>query len=111
MHALDCATMAEIVLLGEVTCPSGQLVLMDGGYLGLWSGDRAPEDVRQRGRSTGSPAARSTTSRSMASRSSTRCLTITAVSAASTRRCVPFRGRSRTATVSDARSPKATRTS
>ncbi|WP_200211070.1 hypothetical protein [Micromonospora coerulea] len=39
--------MAEIVPLGEVTCPSGQLVLMDGGYLGLWSGDRAPEDVRQ----------------------------------------------------------------
>jgi hypothetical protein len=39
--------VAEIVLLGEVTCPSGQLVLMDGGYLGLWSGDRAPEDVRQ----------------------------------------------------------------
>jgi hypothetical protein len=47
MRALDCATVAEIVLLGEVTCPSGQLVLMDGGYLGLWSGDRAPEDVRQ----------------------------------------------------------------
>jgi hypothetical protein len=47
MHALDCATVAEIVLLGEVTCPSGQLVLMDGGYLGLWSGDRAPDDVRQ----------------------------------------------------------------
>jgi hypothetical protein len=47
MHALDCATVAEIVLLGEVTCPSGQLVLMDGGYLGLWSGDRAPDDVQQ----------------------------------------------------------------
>jgi hypothetical protein len=47
MRALDCATVAEIVLLGEVTCPSCELVLMDGGYLGLWSGDRAPEDVRQ----------------------------------------------------------------
>lgn len=35
------------MLLGEVTCPSGQLVLMDGGYLGLWSGERAPENVRQ----------------------------------------------------------------
>ena len=32
-------------MLGEVTCPSGELVLMDGGYLGLWSGDGAPEDV------------------------------------------------------------------
>jgi hypothetical protein len=32
------------VVLGEVTCPSGHLVIMDGGYLELWSGDRAPED-------------------------------------------------------------------
>jgi hypothetical protein len=29
--------MAEIVKLGEVTCQSGQLVLMDGGYLWLWT--------------------------------------------------------------------------
>ncbi|WP_306208608.1 hypothetical protein [Actinoplanes sp. RD1] len=33
--------MADEVLLGEITCPSGALVLLDGGYLGLWSGDRA----------------------------------------------------------------------
>lgn len=39
--------VAEVVLLGEVTCPSGELVLMDGGYLGLWSGARSPEDVRE----------------------------------------------------------------
>jgi hypothetical protein len=32
--------------LGEVTAPSGDLLLMDGGYLGLWSGDRDPESVR-----------------------------------------------------------------
>jgi len=32
------------VVLGEVTCPSGQLVIMDGGYLDLWSGDRVPDD-------------------------------------------------------------------
>ncbi len=32
------------VVLGEVTCPSGQLVIMDGGYLEMWSGDRAPDD-------------------------------------------------------------------
>ncbi len=32
-------------MLGEVTCPSGELVLMDGGYLGLWSGERSPDDV------------------------------------------------------------------
>jgi hypothetical protein len=34
------------VVLGEITVPSGELVLIDGGYLGLWSGSRAPEDVR-----------------------------------------------------------------
>jgi hypothetical protein len=39
--------MAEIVKLGEVTCPSGQLVLMDGGYLGLWTDERSPEDARR----------------------------------------------------------------
>jgi hypothetical protein len=33
------------VELGSVTCPSGQLVLVDGGYLGLWSGDRSPDEV------------------------------------------------------------------
>jgi hypothetical protein len=32
--------MADEVLLGEITCPSGALVLLDGGYLGLWSGER-----------------------------------------------------------------------
>jgi hypothetical protein len=37
--------VVEIVQLGEVTCPSGELVLMDGGYLELWSGTGAPEDV------------------------------------------------------------------
>ncbi|MEV5703782.1 hypothetical protein [Actinoallomurus sp. NPDC052274] len=45
--AVNYATVAEIVLLGEVTCPSGELVLMDGGYLGLWSGDRTPDDVER----------------------------------------------------------------
>ncbi|MFD1323208.1 hypothetical protein ACFQ4H_19140 [Micromonospora sonneratiae] len=33
------------MFLGEVTCPSGELVLMDGGYLELWSGDRSPDEV------------------------------------------------------------------
>ncbi len=33
--------------LGEITCPSGELVLMDGGYLGLWSGSRPPEELPQ----------------------------------------------------------------
>ncbi|MEU8112227.1 hypothetical protein [Micromonospora sp. NPDC048947] len=36
--------MAVEVVLGEVTCPSGHLVIMDGGYLELWSGDRVPDD-------------------------------------------------------------------
>lgn len=30
------------VRLGEVTCPSGVLLLVDFGLLGLWSGDQAP---------------------------------------------------------------------
>ncbi len=33
------------VHLGEVTCPSGELVVVDGGYLGLWSGDGSPLDL------------------------------------------------------------------
>ncbi|MFI8523090.1 hypothetical protein ACIGB8_01500 [Promicromonospora sukumoe] len=40
--------MANVVELGKRTCPSGQLVLTDGGYLSLWSGDRRPEDVPAR---------------------------------------------------------------
>lgn len=35
--------MTDSVPLGEITCPSGELVLMDGGYLGLWSGAGAPD--------------------------------------------------------------------
>ncbi|RAK28857.1 hypothetical protein B0I29_119195 [Actinoplanes lutulentus] len=37
------------MLLGEITCPSGELVLMDGGYLDLWSGDRSPDDTAEPG--------------------------------------------------------------
>ncbi|MBU2669168.1 hypothetical protein KOI35_37210 [Actinoplanes bogorensis] len=33
-----------MVDLGSVTCPSGQLVIMDGGYLEMWSGDQVPDD-------------------------------------------------------------------
>jgi hypothetical protein len=40
--------MADVVELGKITCPSGQLVLTDGGYLSLWLGDRRPEDVPAR---------------------------------------------------------------
>jgi hypothetical protein len=36
--------MAGKVLLGEISCPSGELVLMDGGYLGMWSGILVQED-------------------------------------------------------------------
>ncbi len=36
-------------MLGSVTCPSGQLVLVDGGYLGLWSGERSPDEVAEPG--------------------------------------------------------------
>jgi hypothetical protein len=35
------------VLLGEITCPSGELVVMDGGYLGRWSADPHRDRVRR----------------------------------------------------------------
>ena len=41
------APAVETVQLGEITCRSGELVLMDGGYLGLWSGERSPDEVGQ----------------------------------------------------------------
>ncbi|MEU4560067.1 hypothetical protein AB0F72_16925 [Actinoplanes sp. NPDC023936] len=41
--------MEERVRLGEITCPSGELVLMDGGYLGLWSGEQSPDDTAEPG--------------------------------------------------------------
>ncbi|WP_063886639.1 hypothetical protein [Streptomyces aureus] len=37
--------MEKMFELGAVSCPSGTLVLIDGGYLGLWSGDRSPADI------------------------------------------------------------------
>jgi hypothetical protein len=37
--------MHKVVQLGHVTCPSGQLVVVDGGYLSGWSGDRSPAEV------------------------------------------------------------------
>lgn len=33
------------VVLGDLTCPAGQLVLLDGGYLDLWSGERSPDEI------------------------------------------------------------------
>ncbi|GAA3763869.1 hypothetical protein [Micromonospora maritima] len=41
--------MGEIVPLGEVRCPSGQLVIIDGGMLGMWSGSRPPNELDPRG--------------------------------------------------------------
>ncbi|MEU4087706.1 hypothetical protein [Streptomyces aureus] len=37
--------MEEIIKLGEITCPSGALVVVDGGHLGLWSGERSPAEI------------------------------------------------------------------
>lgn len=37
--------MGDDVELGEVTGPSGQLVVIDAGHLGLWSGDRSPDEL------------------------------------------------------------------
>ncbi|WP_405436537.1 hypothetical protein OG373_06250 [Streptomyces avidinii] len=37
--------MEEIFRLGEISCPSGTLVVVDGGHLGLWSGERSPAEI------------------------------------------------------------------
>jgi hypothetical protein len=37
--------MGEIFRLGEIRCPSGTLVVIDGGHLGLWSGERSPAEI------------------------------------------------------------------
>ncbi|MFF4221186.1 hypothetical protein [Streptomyces nondiastaticus] len=37
--------MEEIFKLGEISCPSGTLVVIDGGHLGLWSGERSPAEI------------------------------------------------------------------
>ncbi|MFF0386268.1 hypothetical protein [Streptomyces sp. NPDC004286] len=37
--------MQTIFELGEISCPSGTLVVIDGGHLGLWSGERSPEEI------------------------------------------------------------------
>ncbi|WP_020122983.1 hypothetical protein [Streptomyces canus] len=37
--------MEEIFELGEISCPSGDLVVIDGGHLGLWSGERSPAEI------------------------------------------------------------------
>ncbi|MEU3788625.1 hypothetical protein [Streptomyces fructofermentans] len=37
--------MEAIYELGEITCPSGELVIVDGGHLGMWSGERSPAEV------------------------------------------------------------------
>ncbi|WP_307533863.1 hypothetical protein [Streptomyces sp. V3I8] len=34
--------MGQIYGLGEITCPSGELVIVDGGHLGMWSGEGSP---------------------------------------------------------------------
>jgi len=36
---------AQETPLGEITCPSGVLTILDGGFLGSWSADRSPQDV------------------------------------------------------------------
>jgi hypothetical protein len=41
--------MGEIVLLGEISCPSGELVILDGGILGMWSRQRSPNELDPRG--------------------------------------------------------------
>ncbi|MFF4012526.1 hypothetical protein [Streptomyces sp. NPDC001717] len=37
--------MEEIFRLGEISCPSGTLVVVDGGHLGTWSGARSPAEI------------------------------------------------------------------
>jgi hypothetical protein len=42
---VDSRAMEEIFRLGEINCPSGILVIVDGGHLGLWSGERSPAEI------------------------------------------------------------------
>ncbi|MEU1600232.1 hypothetical protein ABZ468_47655 [Streptomyces sp. NPDC005708] len=42
---VDSRAMEEIFRLGEISCPSGTLVIVDGGHLGLWSGERSPAEI------------------------------------------------------------------
>ncbi|MYV39361.1 hypothetical protein GT030_10845 [Streptomyces sp. SID1328] len=37
--------METIFKLGEISCPSGTLVVIDGGHPGLWSGERSPAEI------------------------------------------------------------------
>ncbi|MFF2194592.1 hypothetical protein [Streptomyces sp. NPDC058157] len=37
--------MEEIRRLGEISCPSGTLIVVDGGQLGVWSGERSPAEI------------------------------------------------------------------
>jgi hypothetical protein len=37
--------VTQRVRLGDITCPSGALVVIDGGYLGVWSGTRSPAEI------------------------------------------------------------------
>jgi len=34
-----------IVDLGSISCPSGELVLVDATYLNMWSGERSPGEI------------------------------------------------------------------
>ncbi|EDY53783.2 conserved hypothetical protein [Streptomyces sviceus ATCC 29083] len=43
--AIDSRAMEEITELGEISCPSGNLVVPDSGHLGLWSGERSPAEI------------------------------------------------------------------
>lgn len=43
--AVDSRAMEEIFRLGEICCPSGTLIVVDGGHLGLWSGERSPAEI------------------------------------------------------------------
>ncbi|MGW1641957.1 hypothetical protein [Streptomyces lavendulae] len=37
--------MEDVFRLAEVSCPSGTLVVVDGGHLGVWSGERSPAGI------------------------------------------------------------------
>ncbi|MGA5262147.1 hypothetical protein ACPCI0_18080 [Streptomyces griseoincarnatus] len=37
--------MEQSFRLGGIRCPSGTLVVIDGGHLGAWSGERSPTEI------------------------------------------------------------------
>lgn len=43
-HRRGSSPEANLVSIGTIDCPSGEFVLIDGGYMNIWSGDGSPAE-------------------------------------------------------------------